>query len=429
MPDLGAPRRESGEAAGLGAYRRRATCRACDGTQFRRVLELGPTPLANSFPRGAEEFATEPFYPLDVYYCETCSLVQLLDVIDAETLFRDYIYLTGTSATIAEHNQQYARAVIEQLGAGARELVVEIASNDGSLLRCFKPYGVRTLGIEPAVNIAAMARADGIETINEFFNLRVARELVRDHGPAKAVLANNVLAHVDETRDFLAGMRELLAADGLAVIEVPYLRDLLDRLEYDTIYHEHLCYFSVTTLVQLCDAVGLAIRRIDRVPVHGGSLRLFAGDATRAGDHAPSVRALAAEEAARGLTSPRLYDDLAVKVGANRRALRALIEELVTAGCSVAAYGAPAKGNTLLNYCGIDARQIAFTVDRNPLKVGRYTPGTHIPVLPVPALLERRPDYVLVLAWNFADEIMAQQQEYRRRGGRFIIPIPQPRIV
>ena len=394
-----------------------------------RVLELGPQPLANSLPRSPADFATESFYPLDVFFCEDCSLVQLLDVIDAETLFRDYIYVTGTSATIAEHNERYARAVIEQIGAGPRDLVVEIASNDGSLLRCFGPYGVRTLGVEPAANIAAIARAAGIETVNEFFSAGTALTLRRAHGPAKAILANNVLAHVDDTRDFLRGIRTLLAEDGMAVIEVPYLGDLLERLEYDTVYHEHLCYFSATTITALCAAAGLSVRRIDRVPVHGGSLRVYAADAARTGNHADRVRVMVENETARGFTRLALYMSLAADVAANRSALLAMLDRLRAEGKRVAGYGAPAKGNTLLNYCGIGPDRLEFTVDRNAMKVGRCTPGTHIPILPVSALLERQPDHVLILAWNFADEIIAQQAEYQRRGGRFIIPIPQPRIV
>ncbi len=430
--------RRSSQPAGPGAHRaprkaavwhRRTTCRACAGERLTRVLELGPQPLANALPRSPSEFAHEAFYPLDVYFCADCALIQLVDVIDPSVLFRDYIYVTGTSATIAEHNERYARAVIEHTSAGPRDLIVEIASNDGSLLRCFQPYGVRTLGVEPATNIAAIAREHGVETVNEFFDERTASTLREAHGPARAILANNVLAHVDDPRGFLSGVRALLAADGVAVIEVPYLGDLLDRLEYDTVYHEHLCYFSATTLVQLADAAGLSVRRIDRVPVHGGSVRVYATDAARAGGHDDAVLAMVRTEVEAGFRQRALYERFAAAVAANRTALRVLLDGLQAAGASIGAYGAPAKGNTLLNYCGIRTDLIAFTVDRNPLKVGRYTPGTHIPILPVSALLDRQPDYALILAWNFADEIMAQQAEYQRRGGKFILPIPQPRIV
>jgi hypothetical protein len=417
------------ELEGRQVHHVRSHCRACGGQHMRRFLELGPQPLANSFLRDASEFASERRYPLDVYFCESCSLIQLLDVIDAEVLFRDYIYVTGTSSTIAEHNRRYARTVVELVPVRPHDLVIEVASNDGSLLRCFQPYGVRTVGVEPAANIAAMARAGGVETLAEFFDLELARTLRQQRGAAKAVIGNNVLAHVDDTRGFLAGFHELLAKDGLAVVEVPYLGELVDRKEYDTVYHEHLCYFSVTTLMRLCEAVGLSVRRIDHVPVHGGSIRMYAGPAETFGGHAAAVVAEAKAEAERGLTSLATFEQLAADVSAGRSELIALLRRLKADGKTVAGYGAPAKGNTLLNYCGITTEELPWTVDRNPMKVGRFTPGAHIPVLPVETLLERQPDYVLILAWNFADEIMAQQSEYHARGGRFILPIPRPSIV
>ena len=271
----------------------RTSCRACGADRLRRFLSLGPTPLANAFLRSPNEFADESLFPLDVYFCETCSLVQLVDVIDPEVLFRNYIYVTGTSDTLAAHNIQYARTIVDLLKLGADDLVVEVASNDGSLLKCFKPYGVRTLGIDPAVNIAEMASAEGIETLPQFFNSFTAGQVRASYGRAKVVIGNNVLAHVDETQDFLRGCKSLLDENGLVVIEVPYLRDLVSQLEYDTIYHEHLCYFSVHTLIRLCDAVGLCIVRMDHVPVHGGSLRMYARPHERYGTHSIDVLTLA----------------------------------------------------------------------------------------------------------------------------------------
>jgi hypothetical protein len=410
-------------------HRVRLECRVCGGRDLQRFLSLGEQPLANTFPRDTAEFESESFFPLDVHFCGDCSLVQLVDVIDPEVLFRDYIYVTGTSTTIAAHNEEYARTVVELLGAGAGDLMVEVASNDGSLLRRFAELGVRTLGVEPASNITAIARAAGIETLNEFFDLATARSIRARHGPAKAVIGNNVLAHVDDPRDFLAGFRALLADDGLAIVEVPWVGELVDRLEYDTVYHEHLCYFSVTALARLCDAVGLRIVRVDHVPVHGGSLRVYAAPAAAPDMHAAEVRALLRDEQERGLTDAATYHRLAAGVEATRAELLSLLRRLRGAGSTVAAYGAPAKGNTLLNYCGIGTDLVAWTVDRNALKVGRFTPGMHLPVRPVETLLAERPDYVLILAWNFADEIMEQLHEYRSAGGRFILPIPQPRIV
>ncbi len=410
-------------------HRKRATCRACRNTSLRMFLSLGPMPLANSFLRSPDEFAEEPFYSLDVYFCQVCSLAQILDVIDPEVLFRHYIYLTGTSDTIAAHNIHYAHTLVDNLKLEANDLVIEVASNDGSLLKCFQRHGLRTLGIEPATNIAEQARSNGVATLNVFFNWTTARELRHSSGPAKIVIGNNVLAHVDEPLDFLRGCKELLDENGRVVIEVPYLRDFLERLEYDTIYHEHLCYFSVGALMHLCTKAGLSIVDIEHVPVHGGSLRIYAGLQERFKNHSDDVLEWEREERSAGLTEFARYERFAAKVERSRRALLDLLESLKEQGKQVAGYGAPAKGNTLLNYCGIDTSLVPYTVDKNPMKVGLYTPGMHIPVLPVSTLLERQPDYVLILAWNFADEIIRQQRAYRESGGRFIIPVPEAKVV
>jgi hypothetical protein len=340
-------------------------------------------------------------------------------------LFRDYIYVTGTSETMAAHNVRYAETVAKLLALTANDLVVEAASNDGSLLKQFQETGVRTLGVEPARNLAQTARDQGVETVEWFFGSEAAARVRDSYGPAKAVIANNVLAHVDDTRDFLVGARHLLAENGFAIFEVPYLGELLGRLEYDTIYHEHLCYFSVMALRKLCEAAGLAIARVDRVSVHGGSLRIYAGLSR---EHDAAVSSWEQSERESGLDRLATYERFAAAVENHRRSLRDFLCDLRSRGRSLAAYGAPAKGNTLLNYCGIDATTIPFTVDRNERKIGLFTPGAHLPVRPVGALLEKRPDEVLILAWNFSQEIMRQQEAYRRQGGRFITPLPEPRV-
>ena len=407
----------------------RTRCRACSAERLTRFLELGPQPLANANLRSLDEAAGERTYPLDLYFCEGCSLVQLADVIDPEVLFRNYIYVTGTSDTIAGHNRGYARTVVDLLRLRAEDLVVEVASNDGSLLSCFRDLGVRTLGVEPAVNIAAIARERGIDTVNEFFDGRTGAALRAARGPARAVIGNNVLAHVDDTQDFLRGAKALLAGDGLVITEVPYAREMLERLEYDTVYHEHLCYFSVTALLTLCDAVGLCLIRADLVPVHGGSVRIYAGRAEHYGGHGTDVLRMAASEREAGMTSLGRWRRFGLDVAGQRTALQELLRRLKAEGRTMAGYGAPAKGNTLLNYCRIGTDLVPYTVDRSPLKVGTYTPGMHLPVLPADTLLARQPDYVLILAWNFADEIIRQQDAYRQRGGRFIVPIPMPAII
>jgi len=406
----------------------RTTCRICGEETLHPFLSLGPTPLANSFLRSQEEFATEQTFPLDVSFCIKCSLVQLLDVIDPEVLFRNYIYVTGTSLTMADHHRAYAKTIVELLGLTEQDLVVEVASNDGSLLKCFQPYGVRTLGIEPASNIAELANANGIYTINQFFSSSTADEIRKKHGGARVVAANNVLAHVDDPKDFLIGCKLLIQDDGMIVVEVPYLRNLLDQLQYDTIYHEHHCYFSVTSLMRLCESAGLRLIGIDEVPVHGGSLRMYAAK-RETGKSVEDVQRMILEEREAGVLQKERYTRFAGQVAQNRNQLQQILQDLKKNGKSVAAYGAPAKGNTLLNYCKIGTDLVSYTVDKSPHKVGLITPGMHLPVLPVSTLLEKRPDSVLLLSWNMATEIMSQESDYLKQGGQFLIPIPEPRVI
>ena len=333
------------------------------------------------------------------------------------------------STTIAAHNVDYAARVAALLELDGGDLVVEAASNDGSLLQCFAKLGVRTLGIEPARNIAEIARAGGIDTWDVFFDLATARRVKARHGPASAVIGNNVLAHVDDTRGFLAGCAELVSDSGQVIVEVPYLGEFLDRLEYDTVYHEHLCYFSITALMRLAEETGLRIVRIEHYPVHGGSIRMYAAPVRTVPDHDARVKAMADAERTAGWTTLPRFTQFAAEVEANRRALVGMLRQLKADGKTVAGYGAPAKGNTLLNFCRIGPDLLPYTVDKSPLKVGKLTPGTHIPVLPVETLIARQPDYVLILPWNFTAEIMEQQAEYRRRGGRFIVPVPIPTVL
>ena len=407
----------------------RDRCRACGARALEMFLGLGEVALANAFLAGPAEIAGERRYPLEVYLCLECGLVQLADVIDPEVLFKNYLYVTGTSDTIAAHNQAYAAAVVELAHLGPRDQVVEAASNDGSLLACFQAHGVRVLGVEPATNIAGRANAQNVPTVNRFFDFDCAAALRDEHGPARVVIGNNVLAHVDDPVEFLAAAGALIDPQGFVITEVPELAELVGRLEYDTVYHEHLSYFSVTALMRVYEEAGLRLARVEKVPVHGGSVRAIGRAAELLGEHAGAVHALAEAERAAGLTSLGRFEQFARDVEAQRAELRALLRGLQAAGRSLAGYGAPAKGNTLLAYCGIGPELLPYTVDKSPLKVGLLTPGMHIPVLPVETLLERQPDYVLILAWNFAEEIVRQQAEYARRGGRFIVPIPKPRVL
>lgn len=401
----------------------------CGNTDLACLVDFGSMPLANSFLGSPDEFRSERFFPLRLFFCPNCGLVQVLDVIDPEVLFRDYIYLTGTSDTMAQHNVDYARTVVSRFGLTAEHLVVEVASNDGSLLGCFKSHNVKVLGIEPAGNIARIANQKGVTTDSTFFNLAGSAAIRQQYGLASVVIGNNVLAHVDEPLDFLLGMKNLLESKGVVIVEVPYLKEMIDRLEYDTVYHEHLSYFSLLSLTRLFEKAGLSIIQVEFMPVHGGSLRLYAGHREVHPAHARSVADLVDQERQAGMAELDNFLDFAARVEQNRSNLVGLLENLNLEGKRVVGYGAPAKGNTLLNYCQISTRLLPFTVDKNPLKLGKFTPGMHLPVLPVESLLESQPDYVLVLAWNFSQEIMRQQELYLQRGGRFILPIPEPRVI
>lgn len=416
----------SASAAAMDAYHRRSSCRACGGTRLERVLSLGDQPLANALLSHVDDFEREAFFPLDLVFCQDCSLAQVPDVVSPEVLFGHYLYVTGTSETIGEHNERYADFVVSRLRLGAGALVAEIASNDGSLLSCFRDRGVRVLGIEPARNIAEMARRRGIETVGRFFDRHAGADIAAAHGLASAIIANNVFAHVDDPVGFLRGCADMLTDEGLVFIECPYAMDMLDGGEYDTIYHEHLSYFSVTSLARVAESAGMSLDSLERVPVHGGSIRAMF---RKGGTHSAQPTTMMAAEREEGVTSLERWRAFGEHASRNRRELVGLLRDLKAKGASLAAYGAPAKGNTLLNYCGIGTDLIPWTVDRNPLKVGLYTPGMHIPVLPVETVMERRPDALLVLPWNFAGEIMRQQRAYAEAGGRFILPIPTPRMI
>jgi hypothetical protein len=401
-----------------------AHCLSCGAARPTPVLDLGLSPLANRFLTAAQLAEPEPAFPLELVFCEACGLVQLSVHVDPEVLFRDYLYVTGTSSTMERHHRALAADHAAKYGLKAGDLVVDVASNDGSLLKCFQPLGVKVLGVEPARNLAAAANAAGVPTVDRFFGAETARDLRREYGPAKHVSANNVMAHVPDLNGFLEGLRILTEPHGVVSVEAPYLGPMLDGLEYDTIYHEHLSYFAVKPVAAAFARHGLGLVDLVRLPIHGGTMRYVARPGV---PHGPVVAAALADEAARGFDRVETYRAFAEKVARHKVELRAFLENELRAGRSVAAYGAPAKGNTMLNYCGVGTDLVAFCVDKNPLKVGKYTPGMRLPVLPVAELAARRPDATLILPWNLTDEIVAQEAEYRRRGGRFVVPLPTPR--
>ncbi|NUQ50912.1 MAG: class I SAM-dependent methyltransferase [Phycisphaerae bacterium] len=397
------------------------------GVGLEPVLDLGPMPLADAFPSAEQLAAPDRCYPLELAFSPHCGLLQILETVPATELFcQDYPYYSSVSETLLRHARESAFELIERRGLGPRSLVVELASNDGYLLRNFVERGVPVLGIDPAAGPARAAGQVGVTTLVEFFTRDLATDLRGQGRAADVVMANNVLAHVEDTNGFVAGIRTLLREDGLAVIEVPYVRDMVDYCEYDTIYHEHLCYFSVTALDVLFRQQGLFLNEVRRLAIHGGSLRLFVEPRERVGE---SVRRMLAEEQRDGLDRLAYYADFGRRVRALRDKLRTLLADLKRGGATIAGYAAAAKGVVQLNYCGIDASMIDYVVDRNPRKQGRYIPGVRIPIYAPERLIQSPPDFLLILAWNFKDEIIAQQAEYARRGGRFIVPVPEPRVL
>ena len=372
----------------------------------------------------------EAFYPLHAYVCKTCWLVQLEQFVAPADLFGEYAYFSSYADSWVAHARRYCELMIDRFGIGSHSKVFEIASNDGYLLQHFKARNVPVLGIEPAANVAQVAIKKGVPCVVKFFGRQAAREVAAEHGQPDLLLGNNVLAHVPDLNDFVAGMKILLKADGVLTMEFPHLYQLMKFNQFDTIYHEHFSYFSFHTVEQVFKVHGLTLFDVEELPTHGGSLRIYGRHAQDTSKPVSArVEELRARELHEGFATLEKYRSFAEQVRETKRALLQFLIDAKRAGKSIVGYGAPGKGNTLLNYCGIRTDFLEFTVDRNPYKQGKYTPGTHIPILPPEQLFEFRPDYVLVLPWNLRDEILEQLAGIRSWGGQFVFPIPRVEIV
>ena len=401
-------------------------CRFCGAGLRQTFVDLGMSPLCESYPTAAELRRGEVYYPLHVYICEQCFLVQLEEYESAERIFSDYAYFSSYSDSWLKHCANYCDKMTTDLGLNGQSLVVEVASNDGYLLQYFVQRGVPVLGIEPAMNVAEVAVKKGIPTLTQFFGAHLAKELAADRRCADLVLGNNVLAQVPDLNDFVEGLRILLKPEGILTLEFPHLQRLIEHNEFDTIYHEHFSYFSMLTAVRVMEAHGLNIFHVEELPTHGGSLRLHACR-TESKTHLiqPSVQKVIAAEKNGGFASMEGYKSFARNVKETKFALIDFLLKAASEGKSVAGYGAPGKSATLLHYCGIGKDLIEYTVDRSPYKQGRFLPGSHIPIFHPNRIRETKPDYVVILPWNLKNEIMEQLRFIREWGGRFVVPIPR----
>ncbi len=412
-------------AAVANASFERKTCRVCLGKGLQKVLSLGSTPPANAFVKSPDQ--QEQFFPLELSFCSGCGFVQLTRVVSPELLFKDYVYVSSTSPVFVQHFRDLAAAIISRFKLQPDSLIVDIGSNDGVLLRPFKESGMKVLGIDPAEKIAEMATKSGIETLPIFFTPAAAKDIVKKYGKAKVVTATSVFSHVDDLDGFVTGVRELLADGGIFVIEVYYLYELLEKNLFDTIYHEHLSYFTAATMSMLLQRLGMQVFGVEETDTHGGSLRVFAQKSGGPLKVEASVSKFVAMEAAKKLSVASTYVEFAKKIENNKQKLRELLKELKSKGRSIVGYGAPAKGNTLLNYFGIGSETLGCIVDDSPWKQGLYTPGTHIPVVAFGELAGSKPDYILILAWNFSEAIMKKCASAGFTN--FIIPVPIPQVV
>ncbi|MGB3209932.1 MAG: class I SAM-dependent methyltransferase [Desulforhopalus sp.] len=405
-------------------------CRFCNSALKHTFLDLGMSPLANSYLEAVNLYRMEPFYPLHVFFCEECLLVQLTEFESSEAIFSDYAYFSSFSESWLKHSEDYTLLMIDRFGLKPTDFVVEVASNDGYLLQYFKEKGIPVLGIEPAENVAKVAIEAGIPSLTEFFGTQTATKLANGGQKADLLLGNNVLAHVPDLNDFVKGLKILLNDDGVITMEFPHLLQLVEKNQFDTIYHEHFSYFSFTAVQRVFKAHGLELFDVDMLPTHGGSLRIYGRHTEDSSKEiSENVYALLDTEKKKGMTGSEFYVSFAEKVKSIKREILQFLIREKGSGKNIVAYGAPAKGNTLLNYCGIGTDFIDYTVDLSPHKQGKYLPGTHIPIHPPEQIFKTKPDYVILLPWNLKEEIMGQMSAIREWGGRFVTLIPSVEVI
>ncbi len=402
-------------------------CRICGSSEIHLVLDLGHTPLADRLVKKSQLEQQDQRFPLEVGFCSSCSLLQIMETVPPSVLFcDDYPYYSSFSDYLLKHSKENVEGIIKERNLGPNSLAIELASNDGYLLKNYVNHGIPVLGIDPAEGPAKEAEKIGVPTVIDFFSKAFSNRLVAEGKKADVIHANNVLAHVADLNDFVSGIAQLLKDDGVAVIEAPYVKDLVDHCEFDTIYHEHLCYFSVTALNQLFMQHDLSLNRVVRLSLHGGSLRLFVG---KKKEVEKSVTDLLELEKSSGVDKESYYQDFSERVNHIKETLKLLLQDLKSKGNTIAAYGAAAKGSTLINTSGIGTELIDFVVDKNVHKQGLFMPGQHIPIYSPDVILEKMPNFMLILPWNVTNEILSQQKEYIAKGGKFIVPIPVPKII
>jgi len=404
-------------------------CRICGNRKIDSIYSFGDVPLANSLVRKEDINKEDDHFPLTLVFCPRCSLIQIKETVNPETLFKNYLYFSSFSETVLRRSEELAENLIRERHLNQDSLVVEIASNDGYLLHFFKKKEIPILGIEPAENIAKIANEKGITTLCDFFNLQCAEKVANDGKMADVIIGNNVLAHVSDLNGFVEGIRVLLKENGIGSFEFPYIVNMMRNTEFDTIYHEHLCYFSLTAVMELFKRHQLIVFNAELTEIHGGSLRITVTHRDNELEISKNMRDLLQKESVEGLDKIHFYRTFASKIDTIHQNLTSLLNDLKARGKTIAAYGAAAKGSMLLNVFQISKETIDFVVDRSTYKQNLFMPGNHIPIIGPEYLLQKQPDYLLILAWNFADEIMNQQQEYQRKGGKFIIPIPDVKII